>query len=306
MSQDAVVSRKEKKALRDAERHRKGKKRKQDESEVTGDQAEAAENEKDFLSLETGETEAPVKASQSKKRKASDNDEEHGPEDVAPKENSEGKAKAQPKKRKKQKTDTAEGAVETGDADAAFKDRKDRFVVFIGNLPYDTTDASLRAHFKKLEPFTLRHRLEPKTKKSKGFAFLEFENYDRMKTCLKIYHHSFFDPEEAGKEDVNEGYASASRGRAKKQKGRRINVELTAGGGGKKESRMEKIKAKNIKLEEQRRRRIEQEKKEKARDERKGGAARRAKHPKDEVEKAADMGGDTGGIHPSRLAQMQR
>ncbi|KAI6866276.1 hypothetical protein KC343_g1424 [Hortaea werneckii] len=305
MSQDAVVSRKEKKAQRDAERHRKGKKRKQDESEVTGDQAHVAENEKNVLALETGEAEAPAKAPQSKKRKASENDEEGGPEDVAPKENSEGKAKAQQKKRKKQKTDTTEGAVETGEADAASKDRKDRFVVFIGNLPYDTTDASLRAHFKKLEPFILRHRLEPKTKKSKGFAFLEFENYDRMKTCLKIFHHSFFDPEEAGKEDVNEGHASASRGRAKKQKGRRINVELTAGGGGKKESRMEKIKAKNIKLEEQRRRRIEQEKKEKARDERKGGAARKAKHPKDEVEKAADMGGDTGGIHPSRLARMQ-
>merc|ERR1711939_559730 len=132
MSQDAVVSRKEKKAQRDAERHRKGKKRKQDESEVTGDQAHVAGNEKNVLALETGEAEAPAKAPQSKKRKASENDEEGGPEDVAPKENSEGKAKAQQKKRKKQKTDTTEGAVETGEADAASKDRKDRFVVFIG------------------------------------------------------------------------------------------------------------------------------------------------------------------------------
>lgn len=43
--------------------------------------------------------------------------------------------------------------------------------------------------------------------KARGFAFLEFEAYDRMKTCLKLYHHSSFD----------DGKSPA----------RRINVELT-------------------------------------------------------------------------------
>lgn len=44
-------------------------------------------------------------------------------------------------------------------------------------------------------------------KKCRGFAFIEFENYDRMKTALKLYHHSNFD----------DG----------KYPPRRINVELT-------------------------------------------------------------------------------
>lgn len=29
--------------------------------------------------------------------------------------------------------------------------------------------------------------------KSKGYAFLEFDGYDHMKTCLKLFHHSNFD-----------------------------------------------------------------------------------------------------------------
>jgi nucleolar protein 6 len=29
--------------------------------------------------------------------------------------------------------------------------------------------------------------------KSKGYAFLEFDGYDHMKTCLKLFHHSMFD-----------------------------------------------------------------------------------------------------------------
>ena len=36
---------------------------------------------------------------------------------------------------------------------------------------------------------------------------MDFDNYDRMKTCLKLYHHSSFD----------DGVSSA----------RKINVELT-------------------------------------------------------------------------------
>lgn len=66
-------------------------------------------------------------------------------------------------------------------------------VVFKGNLPYTATDATIQEHFDKIHPSSIRHRVDKVTGQSKGFAFLEFENYDRMKTCLKLYHHVSFD-----------------------------------------------------------------------------------------------------------------
>lgn len=62
-----------------------------------------------------------------------------------------------------------------------------------GNLPNTATDESIRTHFAKINPKSIRHRKEKETGKSKGFAFLEFEGYDRMKTCLKLYHQSNFE-----------------------------------------------------------------------------------------------------------------
>ena len=53
-----------------------------------------------------------------------------------------------------------------------------------GNLPYSTTTAALGSHFAKIQPSAIRHPTSKETGKSKGFAFLEFEGYDRMKTCL--------------------------------------------------------------------------------------------------------------------------
>ena len=85
-----------------------------------------------------------------------------------------------------------------------------RFIVFIGNLPYTTTTDSLTAHFRTLLPFRTRHLTAKGTDRSKGYAFLEFDSYDRMETCLKMFHHSLFD------DGVN--------GEVGK---RRINVELT-------------------------------------------------------------------------------
>lgn len=62
-------------------------------------------------------------------------------------------------------------------------------------------------HFAKVQPTSIRHSTHKETGKSKGFAFLEFSGYDRMKTCLKLYHHSSFE----------DGVSPA----------RKINVELT-------------------------------------------------------------------------------
>ena len=64
------------------------------------------------------------------------------------------------------------------------------------------------------------------TAKSKGFAFVEFSHKNAFQQGLKL-HQSELD-------------------------GRKINVELTAGGGGKSEARLEKVKKRNRELHEQR------------------------------------------------------
>lgn len=63
-----------------------------------------------------------------------------------------------------------------------------------GNLPYSANHESLSKHFEKNPPATIRVATKKEDpKKCRGFAFIEFDNYDRMKTCLKLYHHSTFD-----------------------------------------------------------------------------------------------------------------
>ncbi|EER38688.1 conserved hypothetical protein [Histoplasma capsulatum H143] len=82
-----------------------------------------------------------------------------------------------------------------------------RLIAFIGNLPFHTTLEAVQKHFAKIEPNDIRLPSEKGGKKGRGFAFIEFDRYDRMKTCLKLYHHSLFDD---GKNPA-----------------RKINVELT-------------------------------------------------------------------------------
>ncbi|KAK3625233.1 hypothetical protein LTR56_012027 [Elasticomyces elasticus] len=213
-----------------------------------------------------------------------------------------------------------------------------KFILFIGNLPYSTTDASLTAHFKKLQPFILRHRTDPTTGKSKGFAFLEFEQFDRMETCIKKYHHSIFDPADykGDRAKLAEPGMAASGAvnsntlglgpKAKKSRARQINVELTAGGGGKSESRTSKIRDKNITLEEERVKRAEAELKaesvgrrggasDKPVEEKTKGRGRESWEKREAAKKKTEEGkGTTGtkvvesasteGVHPSRLAMM--
>jgi nucleolar protein 6 len=82
-----------------------------------------------------------------------------------------------------------------------------RFIVFIGNIPFTATKDSISTHFSAVSPISIRAPTKPGTTQSKGFAFLEFDRYDHMKSCLQLYHHSKFD----------DGKSPA----------RRINVELT-------------------------------------------------------------------------------
>ncbi|KAL8705915.1 MAG: hypothetical protein Q9201_000970 [Fulgogasparrea decipioides] len=153
----------------------------------------------------------------------------------------------------------------------SIKRSSQRFIVFVGNLPYSATDKSIRRHFASLKPSSVRHRCEKHTGKSKGFAFVEFSKYDRMKTCLKTFHHSSFD----------DGISPA----------RKLNVELTAGGGGSKsKDRRLKLKTKNEKLKQERSRRTLEHTK---------------KHNKGkEAQKDAPAKSDNQDVHPSRKARV--
>lgn len=77
-----------------------------------------------------------------------------------------------------------------------------------GNLPFSATTESVQKHFVSVKPKSVRLLTKKeKPTESKGCAFVEFDGYDRMKTCLKLLHHSTFD----------DGISPA----------RKINVELT-------------------------------------------------------------------------------
>ncbi|KAJ9630934.1 hypothetical protein H2203_001462 [Taxawa tesnikishii (nom. ined.)] len=219
MSQEESLSRREKRAKRDAERHRIGKKRKQEDIEKVQDN-----NEKDFIPLASGSTEGAEDGSKKRKRPELEDTVEHAESAVSAPENAGAGAAPAPKSKKRRKnkssnqaadgdaaTNAAPNTVEGNPAEEPAS--KQRFIVFIGNLPYTATTESITKHFASISPTSVRHLTDPATGKSKGYAFLEFTNYDRMKTCLKLYHHTTFDSGAGGEKGQ-----------------RKINVELTAGG----------------------------------------------------------------------------
>ncbi|KAF5385173.1 hypothetical protein D9615_001345 [Tricholomella constricta] len=116
-------------------------------------------------------------------------------------------------------------------------DGKQRFILFVGNLKYATSLEAIKKHFAACDPPPTIRLLTPKptsgkqTHKSKGCAFLEFTHRNALQQALKL-HQSDLD-------------------------GRMINVELTAGGGGKSEKRLEKVRERNKELLGQRKERIE-------------------------------------------------
>ncbi|GFN17382.1 hypothetical protein AtubIFM56815_004613 [Aspergillus tubingensis] len=178
------------------------------------------------------------------------------------------------KKEKKQEETNTEAQPTNGETEEAAEQegqnkKNARFICFVGNLPYSADKESLTKHFEKITPVSVRVATQvDKPTKCRGFGFIEFDNYDRMKTCLKLYHHSMF----------NDG----------KYPPRRINVELTAGGGGNSKDRKEKIEAKNKKLFEERQRNAKEIQKEKQR-----------------LEKVEETGvDDYAHIHPSRRPRM--
>ena len=127
-----------------------------------------------------------------------------------------GKAEKESKKDKANKADKevkkfgrkADDPTSTAPADGAAEGKKHRFIVFIGNLPYTATQATVEAHFAALRPAAVRLLTDQRDKtRCRGVAFVEFADHGPMKTCLDKYHHSEF----------SDGLSPA----------RKINVELT-------------------------------------------------------------------------------
>jgi len=132
-----------------------------------------------------------------------------------------------PKRRKKATSEDQEAVINSTKKE---KERTHRYVLFVGNLLYTTTRESIQAHFETVcrDIITVR-LLNHKTtnagepNKSKGYAFIEFSSSQSLQHALHL-HHSQLD-------------------------GRKINVELTAGGGGSGEKRRNALKARNESLE---------------------------------------------------------
>ncbi|EHK42903.1 uncharacterized protein TrAtP1_001954 [Trichoderma atroviride] len=186
----------------------------------------------------------------------------------------EGKKDKKDKKEKKEKkkaekaqsqpeASASKDAPQGGDAidlDASTATKPGRNIVFVGNLPYTATAATITAHFASLKPVAVRCLTKKEDPKMcRGIAFVEFASPAHQRTCLDKFHHSMFE------DGVSEP--------------RRINVELTAGGGGKSEGRQGKIMEKNKKLDENRAKRIEKEKVAKVENQGNGGNARMDIHP---------------------------
>ncbi|GFS13353.1 eukaryotic translation initiation factor 4H [Elysia marginata] len=106
--------------------------------------------------------------------------------------------------------------------DMSGKDSKNKYVLFIGNLPYDITREQLEEHFRKTGGIkSIRIPREKETDKGRGFAYMEFDGRISHGIALRLHQTTLG--------------------------GRKINVEFTSIGGGKSEARKEKLKQKNIK-----------------------------------------------------------
>ncbi|EDO16950.1 hypothetical protein Kpol_1041p8 [Vanderwaltozyma polyspora DSM 70294] len=164
--------------------------------------------------------------------------------------------------KKKRKTRRGRGGKGRGDK------KGNRFIVFVGSLPKDITATELQSHFKSSSPDHIRIRQD------KGIAFLEFDadkdptNIQRRMDVALLQHRT-------------------------QLKGKPINVELTVGGGGNSQERLEKLRVKNEKLEEERRERVRNMVKE---------SSKKSKpaDPKD------GNTGASGGVHPDRAKLIQR
>ncbi|KAI8179433.1 putative RNA-binding protein [Colletotrichum sp. SAR 10_75] len=210
----------------------------------------------------------------SKKEKKDKKKEAKAKEEIKPETNGEETSKKKDKKSKKTKEEPAAPApapaAEEQEEEPAEGGKREKYIVFVGNLPYTANKESIRAHFSAYNPSAVRClNKDNNPNVCRGIAFLEFSNGSNMRTCLDKMHHTEFD----------DGLSPA----------RRINLELSAGGGGKSKFRREKIKSRNVQLDENRVKRMQKEEEYKK-------------------QRVSEGGSNTqqDSIHPSRLALMHQ
>lgn len=187
---------KEKKEKKD-KKDKKDKKEKKDKKKKAKSEDQSSDDDVPASAPEASE---PAEEPKSKKRKLEETSAEGDVEQESEQEPSE-------EKTQKAKTTSAPADSDSHPAPENIDKSATRFIAFIGNLPYTATKESIANHFAKVPPASIRAPMTKDNKKSKGFAFIEFDRYDYMKSCLKLYHHSSFD----------DGKSPA----------RKINVELT-------------------------------------------------------------------------------
>lgn len=123
-----------------------------------------------------------------------------------------------------------------------------------GNLPFSANHEAIKKHFLSLDPISIRHPKNRITGKSKGFAFLEFAGFDRMKTCLKIYHHSIFDDGDSPPRKINVELTYSPL-LSFDVSSKLISFIYSVGGGGSSSIRKSRLRAKNEKLNQERKNR---------------------------------------------------
>ena len=97
-----------------------------------------------------------------------------------------------------------EASSKANDAEGQEIEKADRHIVFVGNLPFSATAASISAHFASLSPIAvrcMRNRDDPNP--CRGIAFVEFGKVWHMRTCLDKFHHSMFDDKISSARKIN-------------------------------------------------------------------------------------------------------
>ena len=65
--------------------------------------------------------------------------------------------------------------------------------LFVGNLPYDTTEAELREHFSAVAPLTHVHlATDRETGRPRGFAFVEFDERSQAEEAVRRFNNQSF------------------------------------------------------------------------------------------------------------------